>query len=245
VIFENIRNRFYLLSCNIVETAAVATPPRHVAAAPSIPFLNLVTDVFRRWRCSGGGPGTMQRLAPRSCRATRTQRHWLRSSRMRGDHRRRAGRVVGMLKFPVGYAQADAVSISFLTLGFAQVWHVFNARSPGSSFGNDVVRNPHVGRRASTLSTAWVLLATVRHVPAQGWARLWVSLPSRASHTHARQLSTRAVEMGSRPPEVGPSKRTTRDLHDHRPGARGRRAWPFSISVGNKCVRFVEQLDLP
>jgi Ca2+-transporting ATPase len=40
---------------------------------------------------------------------------------------------------------AQAVTVSFLTLGFAKLWFVFNLRDRGSSLlRNDIVRNPWV-----------------------------------------------------------------------------------------------------
>jgi Ca2+-transporting ATPase len=48
--------------------------------------------------------------------------------------------LVGM-----GMEQEQAVTISFLTLAFAQLWHVFNMRDRGSGLlNNEVVRNPWV-----------------------------------------------------------------------------------------------------
>jgi Ca2+-transporting ATPase len=41
--------------------------------------------------------------------------------------------------------QKEAVSVSFLTLAFARLWHVFNMRDAGSPlFKNEVTRNPVV-----------------------------------------------------------------------------------------------------
>ena len=44
-----------------------------------------------------------------------------------------------------GMDSPRAVTVSFLTLAFAQLWHVFNMRERGSSFiRNDVTANPWV-----------------------------------------------------------------------------------------------------
>jgi hypothetical protein len=42
-------------------------------------------------------------------------------------------------------AAAPAVTVSFLTLAFAQLWHVFNMQAPGAALlRNTIVRNPYV-----------------------------------------------------------------------------------------------------
>ena len=39
----------------------------------------------------------------------------------------------------------EAVSIAFLTLAFAQLWHAFNMRDPQSRFlSNEITRNPYI-----------------------------------------------------------------------------------------------------
>ena len=45
----------------------------------------------------------------------------------------------------LGMDEKGAVTVSFLTLAFAQLWHVFNMREKNSGFfSNSVVRNPFV-----------------------------------------------------------------------------------------------------
>lgn len=57
----------------------------------------------------------------------------------------------------------EAVTVSFLTLAFAQLWHVYNMRAPGSAFlRNDVTENPFVWG-AIALCTAPLLAAV--HLP--------------------------------------------------------------------------------
>jgi Ca2+-transporting ATPase len=59
----------------------------------------------------------------------------------------------------LGMQQGRAVKISFLTLAFAQLWHVFNMRDQGSSFlDNKVVRNRWIWG-ALALCTALLLAA--------------------------------------------------------------------------------------
>ena len=56
-----------------------------------------------------------------------------------------------------------AVTVSFLVLAFAQLWHVFNLRSRGTSLlRNDVVRNPYVW---GAVALCVVLLLTAVYLP--------------------------------------------------------------------------------
>ena len=72
------------------------------------------------------------------------------------------------------------MTISFLTLAFAQLWHVFNMRGRGSrTFRNAVIRNPYVWI-AVALCTAILLLAV--YVPPLASA-LHVVPPDRAGWT--------------------------------------------------------------
>ena len=56
--------------------------------------------------------------------------------------------VLGVLMFSIrglGLSEAQGTTIAFLTLAFAQLWHVFNMRDPGSGFvRNDITRNGFV-----------------------------------------------------------------------------------------------------
>lgn len=186
VIFENIRQFVvYLLSCNLAEIGVIAFATLLGMPLPLLPlqilFLNLVTDVFPALALGfgEGDPGTMQRPPRESTEPFLTQKHWVEIVAHAGVISAAVLGALWVALVPMGYARSDAVSISFLTLGFAQVWHVFNARNPGSSFlGNDVVRNPYVWGAvglcaALLLATALVPpLATVLKVTSpgtQGW----------------------------------------------------------------------------
>jgi Ca2+-transporting ATPase len=64
--------------------------------------------------------------------------------------------------------ERGATTLSFLTLAFAQLWHVFNRRAPGSGWlRNEITTNPWVWG-ALALCSALLVLAV--HVP--GAARL-------------------------------------------------------------------------
>jgi Ca2+-transporting ATPase len=59
----------------------------------------------------------------------------------------------------LGMEQDGAVTVSFLTLAFAQLWHVFNMRDRDSGFiDNEIVRNPWVWG-ALALCTALLIAA--------------------------------------------------------------------------------------
>jgi Ca2+-transporting ATPase len=59
--------------------------------------------------------------------------------------------------------QQQAVTVSFLTLAMAQLWHVFNMRARGTSlFKNEVVKNPYVW---AALGLCIVLLLAAVYVP--------------------------------------------------------------------------------
>ncbi|WP_372717057.1 cation-translocating P-type ATPase [Immundisolibacter sp.] len=152
VIFDNIR-RFavYLLSCNLSEVLVVGLAALAGGPLPLLPlqilFLNLVTDVFPALALGAGeADGSEMRRPPRPPgEAILTRRHWW--------------QVVGhgasitvatLLAFwlaigPLRATAEQAVSVSFLTLALAQLWHVFNMRPAGSSrWRNPVTRNPYV-----------------------------------------------------------------------------------------------------
>jgi Ca2+-transporting ATPase len=60
----------------------------------------------------------------------------------------------------LGLDERRAVTVSFLSLAFAQLWHVFNMRSPGSRLGqDDVTRNPFIW--GALLLCSALLLAAV------------------------------------------------------------------------------------
>jgi Ca2+-transporting ATPase len=105
----------------------------------------------------------------------------------------------------LGYGEARAVTVAFLTLALAQVLHAFNVRDRGSPFlRNEIVRNPWVWG-ATGLCAALLLgavyvdpVSRVLRLPppdARGWlvillasgltwvlGQLWCSLaPTRAS----------------------------------------------------------------
>lgn len=166
VIFHNIRQFVqYLLSCNVSEVAVVFLASLVNAPLPIL-FLNLVTDVFPALALgvSKGDPDIMKR-PPRDPReSVLTRQHWL---AIGGFGFAITLSVLGAFAFAFNWLkmrEERAVTVSFLTLAFAQLWHVFNMREPGSGFlVNNITRNPFVWG-ALALCTA-LLLAGVYFPP--------------------------------------------------------------------------------
>jgi Ca2+-transporting ATPase len=170
IIFKNIRGFVvYLLSCNLSEIMTVGLAAFANAPLPLLPlqilFLNLVTDVFPALALAASEASPEIMKAP---------------PRKRGDpimNRRRwftvaiygfiitvavLGAMAIALKF-WGMSERQAVTISFLTLAFAQLWHVFNMRDKSSTlFNNAIVRNPFVW---GALALCTLLLAATVYLP--------------------------------------------------------------------------------
>jgi Ca2+-transporting ATPase len=152
VIFNNIR-RFvaYLLSCNVSEVLVVGVAVVFDLPLPILPlqilYLNLVTDVFPAFALAlGEGERDVLKRPPRDPKEPvlgRTQ--WLSIS---FHSLALTSSVFGALALAQAHLPLDGrsvVTVTFLTLAFAQVWHVFNMREPGSGrLRNEITRNPWV-----------------------------------------------------------------------------------------------------
>jgi Ca2+-transporting ATPase len=152
VIFRNIRRFvYYLMSCNVGEVAVVGLATAVGTQLPILPlqilFLNLVTDVFPALALGvGEGDESTMRRPPRDPSVpVLERRHWL---GIAGYGVVFSAAVLGALFWAteeLGVHGEAAVTISFLTLAFAQLWHVFNMREPEAPvFSNSVTRNPYV-----------------------------------------------------------------------------------------------------
>jgi Ca2+-transporting ATPase len=151
VIFGNIRTFVvYLMSCNLSEllVVGVASIVHGPLLLPlQILFLNLVTDVFPALALGAGegAPDAMQR-PPRDPREPiLTRAHWrtiaLSSFAMTAAT---LGAFVGATRW-LALGEREAATVAFLTLGFAQVWHVFAMRSSASdAIRNEISANPWV-----------------------------------------------------------------------------------------------------
>ena len=152
VIFDNIR-RFvaYLLACNLSEVLVVGLAVLARLPLPILPlqilYLNLITDVFPAFALAmGEGDGSVLKRPPRppaepilgSAQWTRIVGHGLLLT---------AGTFLALalsrLEFGLDYDQT--VTVTFLTLAFGQLWHVFNMRGRDTGLlKNEITRNPWV-----------------------------------------------------------------------------------------------------
>lgn len=157
IIFRNIRRFiYYLLSCNVSEVLIVGLAILFTSSLPLLPlqilFLNLVTDVFPALALGAGKgyPGIMQEAPRENGEAVLTPKEW---TGIAGY-----GVVITaavLISFYTGirmldYTETQAVTLSFLTLAFAQLWHVFNMREPDS----DMIHNSVTGNK-------WIWAAAV------------------------------------------------------------------------------------
>jgi Ca2+-transporting ATPase len=170
IIFRNIQGFVtYLLSCNLSEILIVGLAILAGLPLPLLPlqilFLNLVTDVFPAFAL-GVGEGDRRVLLrpPRDPKLPIiTPKLW--------------GEIIGhglsitiatlaaliMARTVLGLEGEQVVTISFLTLAFAQLWHVFNMRDPRARmFINAVTRNRFVWG-ALVLCTA--MIVAVIYIP--------------------------------------------------------------------------------
>jgi Ca2+-transporting ATPase len=169
-IFDNIRKFIlFLLSGNMGEIMIVTFALLVGAPLPILPlqilYLNMIGDVFPALALGvGKGDASKMEQSPRNAKEpVMTNRHWL--------------IIVGyglLIALPVlasfwlahHWLHMDtryAVTVAFLTLAFARLWHVFNMRDPGSRFfQNDVIRNPFVW---GSLALCSVLLVGAVYLP--------------------------------------------------------------------------------
>ena len=151
-IFANIRKFVvYLLSCNLSEMLVVALATLAGAPLPLLPlqilFLNLVTDVFPALALGvgAGAPGSMDRPPRPTTERILMRRHWVLIG-LYGVLLSLA--VLGAMAaaiYVLGAGREEAVTVSFLTLALAQLWHVFNMRDDsGRWLRNEISGNPWI-----------------------------------------------------------------------------------------------------
>ncbi|MCK4959102.1 MAG: HAD-IC family P-type ATPase, partial [Planctomycetes bacterium] len=170
IIFENIRKFIiYLLSCNISEIMVVFAASIVDAPLPILPlqilFLNLVTDVFPALALGAGrgDPGLMKKPPRPSTEPILSKRGWYSIFGYGALITISVLSAFGLAYRMLGMDEGQAVTVSFLTLALAQLWHVFNMRSNGTKlFRNEVVENPYVW---SALGLCVLLLIAAVYVP--------------------------------------------------------------------------------
>ncbi len=170
VIFGNIRRFiYYLMACNVGEVMIVGLAALVSTTLPILPlqilFLNLVTDIFPALALGmGEGEPDVMQQSPRDPKEPILGRvHWQGIVAYGAVF---TVAVLGALALALYWLEMpteQAVTVSFMTLAFAQLWHVFNMRSPQSGlFGNEITRNPYVW---GALALCTVMLLAVVYVP--------------------------------------------------------------------------------
>ncbi len=152
IIFRNIQ-RFvaYLLSCNLSEVLVVGLAILAGLSLPLLPlqilFLNLVTDVFPAFAlAAGAGDAAVLDRNPRNPKKPiLTRALWV---VIVGNGLSITVATLGSLYVAreyLGLGADAAVTVSFLTIAFAQLLNVFNMRDPRTHiFHNDIVTNSYV-----------------------------------------------------------------------------------------------------
>ncbi len=126
------------MSCNVGEVAVVSLATDAGTQLSILPlqifFLNLMTDIFPALALGvgEGDEGTMRRPPRDPPEPVLSRRHWI---GIGGYGVVFAGAVLAALFWAtqgLGLEGEAAVTVSFLTLAFGQLWHVFNMRQPTS-----------------------------------------------------------------------------------------------------------------
>jgi Ca2+-transporting ATPase len=148
-IFNNIRKFvLFLLSGNTSEILAVGLASMAGIPLPLRPlqilFINMVLDVYPALALGLGEPepGLMEKPPRDPGEAVLTRKHWV--SIMGFGALIMVPTLFGLLiaLHWMGMSKDEAVTVSFLTLAFARLWHVFNMRDRRSRFmRNEVTTN--------------------------------------------------------------------------------------------------------
>ena len=152
VIFANIR-RFvlYLLACNLSEVMVVGIAVTAGLPLPLLPLqilsLNLVTDVFPAFALAmSEGGGDVMRRPPRNPKEPIvTGPLWTLVAAQSFVMTLATLVAMALARDGFGLEGGAVVTVSFLTLALAQIWHTFNMADAGQPLiVNDVTRNPYV-----------------------------------------------------------------------------------------------------
>jgi Ca2+-transporting ATPase len=186
VIFSNLRAFVvYLLGCNLAEILSIGLAAAVGWPLPILPlqilYLNLFTDVFPAVALAvgEGDPAVMRRPPRARDEPFLTRRHWVAivfhgvalTAAVLGGF--------GLARTTLALDDAAAVTVAFATLGFSQLWHVFDMADPAASpVRNDVTRNPWVWAAVALCTVAMIagllmpglapLLGAVP-LPIEGW----------------------------------------------------------------------------
>jgi len=152
VIFGNIR-RFvaYLLSCNLSEVLVVGLAILSTLPLPILPlqilYLNLVTDVFPAFALAmgEGGRDVLERPPRNPKEPILGRAQWITIVLQSLGLAAGTFGALALARLGLGLDSRSVVTVTFLTLAFAQLWHVFNMRDAHSGvLRNEITRNPWV-----------------------------------------------------------------------------------------------------
>jgi Ca2+-transporting ATPase len=152
VIFENIRKfLFFLISGNVSQVLIITLASLVNTPLPLLPlqilYLNLVGDVFPALALGvgEGDPAVMKRSPRDPSEPILTRCHWF---AVGGYSVLICASVLAAFSVALTQMEMDgkeAVTVSFLTLSFARLWHVFNMRQHGSRLIlNEITRNSFI-----------------------------------------------------------------------------------------------------
>ncbi len=169
-IFQNIQKFvIYLVSCNLSEIFVVTTlgfvAPSSTLLPLQILFLNMVTDIFPALALGlGKGDATVMDRPPRDPKLLIvSNKNWITISLYAASMT--AAVLVAVFYSKEHYSTHPGITnnVAFLTLAFAQLFHVFNMSSAGSGvLVNDITRNKFVWM---ALVICGLLLAFVYMIP--------------------------------------------------------------------------------
>ncbi len=151
-IFNNIRKfTLYLLSGNVGEIIVIGLASLLNAPLPLLPlqilYINVVNDAFPALALGlgEGSPALMQQPPRDPQESVLTRRHWW---AIAAYGILIAVALLGAFALGLswlGMTPQEATTITFLTLGFTRLWHVFNMREQGSGlFRNEISENPYI-----------------------------------------------------------------------------------------------------
>ncbi|SDY48844.1 cation-translocating P-type ATPase [Citreimonas salinaria] len=150
-IFGNIRKFvIYMLSGNTGEIIAVSLVAMLNAPLPLLPlqilYINIVSDVFPALAIGvGESRADVMKNPPRDPEEPILTRYLWGVIGAYGALIALSVLAVFWYAFQIGLGADEAVTISFLTFGFARLWHVFNMRDPDSPmFRNEITTNKYI-----------------------------------------------------------------------------------------------------
>jgi Ca2+-transporting ATPase len=172
VVFANVRKFVhYLFSCNLSEILTMFIATLAGLPMPLLPlqilWLNLITDVFPALALAGepAEPGIMQRPPVAETRRQRPPASFVRSIVLQGALLAAATLAAFVWALDSSGDVRRATTVAFLSLGLAQLFHVFNSRfETGSALKQGLFSNRYVWA-AIGLTIALQLIAVYLPVP--------------------------------------------------------------------------------